>query len=107
MSDQEPEEIAVPIVWVGVDDLPVLAVNQMVIQHTARDEFILSFGALTPPVVLGDEEQRREQLKRMTFVSVKPVARLGFNRNRMQELIRILQENLANHDQTFELEGPE
>lgn len=102
MSSPEPqEEFRIPLVWVGVEEEPVAASNQMVIQHSARDEFILTFGMATPPIVLGDEEQRREELERVTYVPVTPVARVAFTRQRLQALITVLQENLATHDRTF------
>jgi hypothetical protein len=106
MSDHESEEIPVPIVWVGAEEMPILVANQMAIQHPGPDEFVLTFGQLTPPLILGSPEQRQEQLKRVTFASVQPVARVGFNRRRLQELIRILQENLARHDERLGQEGP-
>jgi hypothetical protein len=37
-----------PIIWVGVEDVPILFANQMVIQHSAENEFVLTFGQLTP-----------------------------------------------------------
>lgn len=100
MAESDREPIRVPVVWVGAEDVPVLAANQMVVQHSAQDEFILTFGHLTPPVVLGTPQQRQEQLERMTFVAIKPVARVGFNRQRLEELSRILQEHLRMHDDT-------
>jgi hypothetical protein len=95
------QEIQVPIVWVGVEDTPVYASNQMLIQFSAANEFILTFGHLTPPVTLGTPEQQREQAEMISFVPVRPVARVGFNRQRLQELITVLQDNLRNHDDRF------
>jgi hypothetical protein len=73
----------------------------MAIQFVAREEFLLSFGIVTPPLLLGEPEQVAAQAQQITFVEVKPVARVGFNRQRTEELIRLLQENLANHDRLF------
>jgi hypothetical protein len=103
MASPEPDEqLQLPIVWVGLEDVPVLASNQMAIQHVGRDEFILTFGELTPPLLVGTEEQRLEQAKLISFVTVTPVARVSFNRQRLTDLIRVLEENLARHDRTFE-----
>jgi hypothetical protein len=91
----------VPLAWIGVEDLPALVANQAVVQFTAENEFIVIFGQVAPPILLGNEEQRREQLRSVTFAAVKPVARLGLTRARVQELIQVLNENLANHDRAF------
>jgi hypothetical protein len=98
---EQPEPRAVPLVWVGLDELAILFANQALIQHVVRDEFVLSFGQVTPPVLLGSQEAQEQQLGSVGFVPVKPIARVSFNRQRLQELISVLQENLVNHDNTF------
>lgn len=104
MAEGEDEQIQVPVVWVGVEDVPSLAANQFVIQHSGKDEFILTVGQLAPPLLLGTDEQRREQARLLTFAAIKPVGRFGFTRERLQQLIAILTENLENHDRTFGIE---
>lgn len=99
--DPAPDAVAIPIAWVGIDEQPPFAANQMVVQHTAVNEFLLTFGHLTTPVVFGDEHQRREQLEQVSFVAIKPVARVAFNRDRLKELIGALQQNLEQHGATF------
>jgi hypothetical protein len=102
MSEQSGEDfVQVPIVWVGIEDVPVYAVNQIVVQHSGANEFVVTFGELTPPIALGTEEQRREQLRMTSFVPIRPVARVGLNRQRLQELITVLQQNLQRHDERF------
>ncbi len=101
MAEEPPESVAIPLVWVGVDEVPAFAVNQALIQHSAQDEFTLTFGLLTPPVLLGSDEQKAEQAKSLNYVAIKAVSRVAFNRQRAEELIRILSDNLATHDQKF------
>lgn len=100
-SEPAPDAISIPIVWVGIEELPPLATNQMVVQHTAPDEFTLTFGHLATPVALGTDEQRREQLEQISFIAIKPLARVAFNRQRLEELITVLQQNLERHDRTY------
>src|SRR6266508_1594361 len=95
---EDQDRIEVPLTWIGVEDIPALAANQMLVQFTAENEFTLTFGQVAPPILLGDEEQRRQQLRMVTFAAVKPVARLGLTRQRIEELIKVLTENLENHD---------
>jgi hypothetical protein len=98
---EDEGEIQVPLTWVGLEEVPTLAANQIVVQFTAKHEFVLTFGHVTPPILLGTEEERREQLRMVTFAPVKPVARLGLTRQRIEELVQVLTENLQNHDKVF------
>jgi len=94
----EEPTVRLPILYIGAEDVPVLLGNNFVIQHVGN-EFILTVGQMTPPITLGDPDQQVEQLKKLSYVSVRVVARIGFTRQRMVELIQILQENLKTYDQ--------
>lgn len=93
--------IALPLVYVDAEDVPILFVNQFVIQHEGN-EFILTMGQIQPPILLGSPEDRKEQAKRLTYVPVKVVARFGMTRNRLIELIKMLQTNLDTYDKRQE-----
>jgi hypothetical protein len=99
---EDPDQVSLPLAWIGVEDVPVLASNQMLIQFSAKDEFLLTFGHVGPPIVLGTQEQQREQLKTLTYAPVKPVARLGLTRQRVEEVIKVLTESLESHDKAFQ-----
>ena len=102
MSDPEPQgDIAIPIVWVGNEDVPIYAVNNFTAQYTERDEFLLTLGQITPPLLLGSDEEKRAQAEKISYVGVTAVARIGLNRHRVKQLIEVLQQNLANHDHAF------
>jgi hypothetical protein len=94
-----PESITLPVVWVGLDDAPVMFANSLIVQHSAENEFLLSFGQLSPPPLLADTpEARHEQAQQVGYIPIKPVVRLGMNRQRVQELVDALQQNLRTHD---------
>lgn len=95
----EEEAISLPLVYVGVEDVPLLFTNQFVIQHH-QNEFILTLCQVTPPILLGTKQERREQAKRLSYIPVKVVARIAFTRQRLVELISVLQENLRTYDAT-------
>ena len=97
MAVEEPI-IQLPIVYVGLEDVPILFGNHFIIQHE-QNEFILTAGQLTPPILLGTPEERLEQAKKLSYVPVRVVARLGFTRQRLEELIEALQENLRAYDE--------
>ena len=98
-SDADP--IQVPVLFVGADDTPILYVNQFVVQHQ-QNEFIITVGQIAPPMLLGTEEQQRQQAKQIAYVPVKVVARLALTKARLKELISVLETNLANYDRKQE-----
>ena len=80
----------VPLVWVGVDDLPVQFLNQFIGQAD-RNEIYLTLGQLVPPALLGSDESKRQQLEALDYVTVRPIVRLGFTPQRLEELIEVLE----------------
>jgi hypothetical protein len=101
MADETPDVTSVPLSWLGVEDLAILAANQIVVQVVAKNEFVVMFGQVAPPILLGSEEEVREQLRTISFAPVKPVARLGLTRQRIQELVDLLTRQLEVHDNSF------
>lgn len=99
--NEKNDIVTLPIVYIGVEDVPILFANQFVIQHE-ENEFILTVGQLQPPILLGPPEQRKEQAKRLTYVPIKVVARFGLTRQRLTELIQALQTNLQIYDEKQE-----
>ncbi len=94
-TDEEPIEI--PVVYIGVEDVPILFANSFVVQHQ-QNEFIITVGQIQPPLLLGSPEEVREQAKRTAYVPVKVVARLALTRGRLLELLEVLTENLRRYD---------
>ena len=92
MSDM-PEHVAVPIVWIGVEETPIEYINQFVSQVDGEG-FIVTVGQLTPPVLMGTPDELREQAEAISHVSVRPVVRLGLTAGKMMELVAILQANI-------------
>jgi hypothetical protein len=101
MTAPEPDGITVPVVWVVGDDLPVRFANHFLGQVVAHDEAVLSFGQLVPPPLLGSPDDRREQAEGLSFIPVHAIARLAMNRQRLEELRRVIEETLKNHDTLF------
>ena len=99
VADQNP--IALPLVFVGAEDVPILYANVFVAQFQ-QDELLLTVGQVAPPILLGDEGERREQAERLSYVPVKVMARLALTRDRMAELLGVIQDNLAAYDDSQE-----
>jgi hypothetical protein len=96
MAEDQPERVEIRAVWVGVEDLPIVFVNQSIGQVDDRGDIILTFGQATPPIILGTPEQQRQQLQDVPFIQVRPVSRLTLSRPRAEEVVRMLQQTLEN-----------
>lgn len=70
----QPQQIQLPLVVVGADDVPVLYGNFFVVQQS-QDEVILNVGQVAPPVLLGTQEQQLQQAQQVGYVPAKVVAR--------------------------------
>ncbi|MFD7901039.1 hypothetical protein ACFV4G_02235 [Kitasatospora sp. NPDC059747] len=103
MSDGESsEQIAVPLVWVGVDDLPVPVANQVMAQMD-QDQIFLTFGVATPPIILGqDADQMRESVRQIDYVPVRPLSRFAVSRRHLSQLIQVLEQAALNFDKQGE-----
>jgi hypothetical protein len=105
MADSEDDIVQIPIAWVGLDDQPVLMANQFIGQ-VEQDEIVLSIGAQVSPPILGNTaEERREQLHRVTFIPVRPIARISMTRRKVEELAHVLRDTLENYDRRYGVGG--
>lgn len=106
MSDEIPEIKGkpVPVEYRISDELRMDVAQLLVAQHTEY-EFVLSFFNLELPMILGDEEQRREQLERLESVTAKCVARVSVAPGRIREMCRVIQDNLENWETSFGVGG--
>lgn len=59
---------------------------------------MLTLAQFVPPPIVGSPEEREEQIRKLDYLAVRVVGRYGFTRDRLVELIAILQENLEKHD---------
>jgi hypothetical protein len=94
----DKDTVALRVLWRGMEDHPLLYVNQFLMQHD-QDELILTVGQFQPPILLGEPHERVEQARQLGYVPVHVVARLAFTRARLGELSRILQDHLDKYDQ--------
>lgn len=90
-DERAPFEI--PLVYAGLEDLPVVFANHFVLQR-AGGTYVLIVGQLTPPLLLGDEDEQREQIRQIASVPIKPVGRYALSEPALRELVDLLQRNL-------------
>src|SRR5688500_2024428 len=87
----------IPLVWVGMDDVPILMANLFLCQAVAYDQFVLTIGQGIPPPLLGTPEEIEDQIAAITHVPVKPLARLSLTEETLQQVVTILQDNLQKY----------
>jgi hypothetical protein len=95
---EESEHVDITVGFIGAEDVPILYGNQFVVQFL-QDEFIITIGQMAPPILLGSPEQQMEQAKKVSFVPIRVVARLAFNRTRFEELTQLMQQQMARFDE--------
>jgi hypothetical protein len=84
--------------WIGLDDTPVHFVNQFIGQVDDQADILISFGVATPPLALGTPQEQAEQLDRLSFIPIKPVARFALSRDRLVEFMQAMQATLDNQE---------
>jgi len=100
VEDALDNGVSVPLVWVDLDAVSVEMANQFVSQFEP-DQFILTVGQVAPPMIIGSEEERLEQLRRISYAPVRTLARVSMSPARMRELVSVLQQSLQHYEQAF------
>lgn len=90
--------LQVQLTWVGTEDVPIMFISHTIGQVDDRGDAILSFGQVTPPALLGTPDEVAEQVKRLAFVPVTPVARFSMSRPRLIELMQMIDQLLKNQE---------
>lgn len=102
-EDDQPGEgsIPMPLLWIGLDEEPVVMVNQFIGQ-VQQDEIVLSFGAMVQPPLIGlTPEDRRQQALSITHIPIRPVLRFTMTRRRVEELQTMLRDTLDIYDKRY------
>jgi len=106
-DSNEDDAVEIPVVWAGVEDTPILYANTFISQFdpTSTGAFILTIGQLTPPALLGTQDQVKEQAERVSYVPVRAVARIAITRTKLDELIAILESTKEKFDRATTIRG--
>lgn len=89
-----------PVLWVGLEERPVEAVNMVVVQRDELDgDFFINLGIATPPLLLGTPDEIAEQATRIGYVPVRTVARLAVSPRRLRELHSVLEQIVNRMDE--------
>ena len=95
MAYSEDEPVSLPLIWVGGDALPVVKVNQILLQIDHVGDVFLTLGTATPPALIVDSPQDLErQVEGMGYLPIQTVARLSLSPHTMEELAKMLARGL-------------
>jgi hypothetical protein len=98
-------DFTLPLAWADFDEIPILFANHFLVHHEA-DEFVLSLSQVTELPLVGTPEEMREQARSFDHVPIHTVARVGLTRQRVQELIGVLQAKLEEQDRAMGARQP-
>jgi hypothetical protein len=102
-KQQQDESVGVPLAWVGLDDAEIVFANQILVQMGPPNneaEFIVTFGQLHPPVLLGTPAENRARLESTPYVPVKVLAKLAIPAPRLREFADAIEKVLATFEST-------
>ena len=93
---QEREVVKLPIEWYCPENVIGRFANHLIVVLD-KHEYHISFFELPPPIILGDEETVKQQLKDMKSAKATCVARIIVSAERMPSFVKALQDNLNRH----------
>ncbi|GIH76123.1 hypothetical protein [Planobispora longispora] len=105
-ESQDVAEVTITVDWSDAATIPVTHVNQFVAQpgpptmEGSPDGVYLLVGSIAPPIIPSDPEgQRRVFAALKDGLKVTGHARFHLSRERLEELIAILQQTADNYDE--------
>ncbi len=93
-------EQEMPINWFVSERIETRYANNVVIQHS-KNEFVISFFEILPPLLLGSPQEVQAQLQQMRTIHAECVARIVMSPESAQNFARALQQNLINYQSMF------
>jgi hypothetical protein len=106
MAPDLPDNIAVPLAWVGYDETPIVYANNFLIQFQHEGSFVIGIGQATAPALTGTPEEIAAQAQDIEFIPVRPIARIAVTEDKLRELIQAMEANLQNFEHAKERLDP-
>ena len=85
---------SIPVEWHVPDEMRALYATHIVVQQAENETFLLFFQA-QPPIIIGDDQQKREQLNALPAVKAECVAKIVMSPTKLPDVINLLQGILA------------
>ena len=86
-KDPTSKGYQIRVSWDIPQDMLLPSATHIIVQRDGPD-FIINFFELRPPLLLGTEEQKLQQLKKIDSVHAKCVARLLISADRMPQFLK-------------------
>src|SRR5688572_1091693 len=80
--------VEIPIEW-RTENTPTVFANQMIVQADDH-ECYMTFFEIQPPLVVGSEEQKKEQIAAIQSVTAKGVVRIVVSADRLEKFAHAL-----------------
>jgi hypothetical protein len=104
-----PQAFEIQGSWVGSEELPVVFANAFA-GIVGPNAVFLNIGSVVPPNIVGETaEQVEAQARALTFLPIKPIARIALAPQGLDELIELLEntrENYKNLKKAIDEEEP-
>ena len=73
--------------------------ERVLITPDAHDDLLhLTVGLVSPPVLMGSDDEQMEQLRDLTYITVRALGRFALTPERARRLAELLNESLARYD---------
>jgi len=93
LSQDHGQVVAVPIVHAFRRDLATVFANHFVVQHD-NSVFRLMFFEVHPPLILGDEEDKKKAIEQLKSIEARCVARIIIPAEQMPKVVEALVSNI-------------
>ena len=94
MPKDARDRFTVPLAFVGVDETKIEFANIFGVQIN-DDTLTLVVGQMTPPLLVGSPEEKREAARAIPFAPIRVLARFGITRGKAADLAKLIQDQLA------------
>lgn len=103
IGEMKPTPRMLPIEWPegGI----VLFANNLVATSDGASSY-LTFCQVSPPTIMGDNEDRQHQLEHLKAIKAQPVARLVVPMQSLREMVRLLQQQIKTIDSINSNDAP-
>ena len=101
MPEDQQQSVEVPLAWTGLDSLDALTANEFLITPDAHDDLLhLTVGFVSPPVLMGSDDEQMQQLRDLRYVTVRALGRFALTHDRARRLADILNESLERYNKS-------
>lgn len=85
--------------WTRLDAVDTLTANEFLITPDAHDDLLhLTVGLVSPPVLMGSDDEQMQHLRDLRYVAVQALGRFSLTHARARRLAEILKESVERYN---------